>query len=291
MRQRKRLQRLAVLTILLTAAVVLSGVLSIHALSVSHYAVKVDCFTDSVRIVQLTDLHNAEFGDGNERLIQKVAAQEPDLILLTGDLLNQNEEGTGVAEKLIGGLCDIAPVYASFGNHELAYERNFGADLQTVYAAAGATVLEFDWTDVEVKGQSLRLGGLYGYCLPEKYESTGEARKSESEYLRDFQDTDRYTILLCHMPVSWIQYSSLDAWDVDCVLSGHAHGGQIRFPFIGGLWAPDQGWFPGGESGLYWSEDGQRVMALSRGLGTSGRLPRINNIPEILVLDLVPAGE
>ena len=286
---RKR-QKIALLGLLLSViAFAISAVLSTYALAVSHYSVLSDRLTASIRIVQLSDLHNVEFGDRNERLTRKVAEQEPDLILITGDLLNLSEERTDIAEELIAGLSDIAPVYVSFGNHEVGYERDYGADLRAVYTAAGATVLEFDWEDVEVNGQTLRLGGLYGYCLPEELEKTGEARKSECDFLRDFQDTEDYTVLLCHMPVSWIQYGSLESWNVDCILTGHVHGGQVRLPWIGGLWAPDQGWFPGRECGLYWSTDGQRVMVLSRGLGNTERPPRLNNIPEILALDLLPA--
>ncbi len=90
------------------------------------------------------------------------------------------------------------------------------------------------------------------------------------------------------MPYSWIKKGSLDSWDVDCVLCGHIHGGQVRFPWIGGLWAPDQGWFPGKVCGLYWSKDESKAMLLSRGLGNTDKYPRFNNIPEILVLDLLP---
>ena len=286
--RRKTINILGILAAVFIILAAMSAVLSAHGLTTAHYRVATSKITTPIRIVQLTDLHNSEFGDRNQRLIRKVADQEPDLILLTGDLLNQNEERTDIAEELIAGLCEISPVYVSYGNHETAYEENYHADLRTVYTAAGATVLEFDWQDVEVNGQTLRLGGLFGYCLPGELEKTGEARKNECTFLRGFQDTESYTVLLCHMPVSWIQYGSLESWDVDCVLSGHVHGGQVRLPWVGGLWAPDQGWFPGRESGLYWSEDGQRAMVLSRGLGNTEKLPRVNNIPEILVLDLIP---
>lgn len=93
---------------------------------------------------------------------------------------------------------------------------------------------------------------------------------------------DAYKILLCHLPFCWIVTNILNSWEEDLVLCGHVLGGQVRFPWIRGLWAPDQGWF-----GLYWSEDGTKMMALSRGLGNTDRYPRFNNIQEILVLNLL----
>lgn len=287
MRKKQTLYFAALLTVIFLSLI--SLVLSAHALTISQYSLAYPNLTAPIRIVQLTDLHNSEFGENNKKLIEKVAAREPDLILITGDLLNQNEERTDIAETLISGLAGIAPVFVSFGNHERGYESRYGADIRAVYEAAGAAVLEYDWMDLELKGQTIRLGGIYGYCLPAKYASTGEARPRETEFLAAFQDTVDLTVLMCHMPVCWIINGSLDEWDVDLVLSGHSHGGQARFPLIGGLWAPDQGWFPGRMSGLYQSSDGTKTMVLSRGLGNTEGLPRFNNIPEVLVLDLLPA--
>lgn len=124
--------------------------------------------------------------------------------------------------------------------------------------------------------------------MPAKYLDSGEARQHETRFMEAFQNTELPKILMCHMPYSWIVQGSLDSWDVDVVLCGHVHGGQVRIPWVGGLWAPDQGWFPGRECGLYWSKDGSRVMVLSRGLGNTDRYPRFNNIPEISVLELIP---
>ena len=276
-----------VLSILLGTTAV-SLVLSSKALTVSRYERIEPSLTRAVRIVLLTDLHNSEFGENNTMLIRRVREQEPDLILLLGDLLNQEEARTDIAEDLIRELSRIAPVYASYGNHEVKHEQTFGTDFHALYSEAGATVLEFDWQDVTVNGNQLRIGGVFGYCLPDFFVKTEEARERECAFLSSFQDTERMTILLCHMPVGWIQYGGLDSWDVDLILAGHAHGGQIRFPWIGGLYAPDQGWFPGKCAGLYDSSDGERTLVLSRGLGNSQKLPRLNNIPEILVLDLLP---
>ena len=227
---------------LLLASGLLSITLSRTALTVSRYHLTASKLTEPIRIVQLTDLHNSEFGEGNERLAARVAEQEPDLILVTGDLLNENEERTDIAVTLIRKLAEIAPVFVSFGNHEVGHEQRFGTDLRALYTQAGARVLNDDWVDLTLKDQELRIGGIYGYCLPSKYR---ESRKSESAFLEEFQNTERTTLLLCHMPVCWIINGSLDFWDVDLVLAGHIHGGQVRLPWIGGLWAPDQGWFPG----------------------------------------------
>ena len=285
----KALQSVLVIILILVILLTASFILSQSAISISQYDCSASSLTQPLRIVQLTDLHNSVFGKGNERLIRKVREQQPDLIFLTGDMLNQYEEWTDVPVDLIRELCKIAPVYASYGNHEQQHEKNYGSDIRAIFTEAGATVLEYDWVDVEVKGQKLRIGGIYGYCMAGYYLKTDETDEMETAFLDDFCDTDRTKLLLCHMPVAWIKYGSLDYWDTDYVFAGHAHGGQVRIPFVGGLYAPDQGWFPGRCEGLFFSKDGEHTLVLSRGLGTSrSKLPRLNNIPEILVLDLVP---
>ena len=238
------------------------------------------------RIVQLSDLHNNTFGEHNEKLVEKVLAQEPDIILITGDLINESEEELSIALELISSLSKKVAVFISFGNHEINYEKRFGIDLTSLYEDAGAKVLEFEYEDIEINGQKIRIGGLFGYCLSEKYLSTGEANEKEVAFLKEFQNTPLYTILMCHMPVTWIINDSLNQWDCDLVLCGHSHGGQIRIPFIGGFYAPDQGYFCGRESGIYYSEDKSKVMLLSRGLGSNERIPRLNNTPEITVIDM-----
>lgn len=259
-----------------------------YSLDYSSYQISSDKINTPVRILQLTDLHNSEFGENNQELIDRVASQSPDLILITGDLMNSDETRTDIAINLISSLCDIAPLYISLGNHEIEYQDNFNIDIVELYQAVGAEVLECQYEDITVNGQQLRLGGIYGYCLPAKYLETDEADPEECAFLTDFQSTDLYTILMCHIPVCWMINDGLEEWDVDCVLSGHLHGGQVVLPLIGGIYAPDMGWFPGRLKGIFSSKTGNKELILSSGLGNTEVIPRINNIPEIVVVDLVP---
>ena len=263
--------------------------ISYQVLTVSRYPLHSDKLSAGVRLVLLTDLHNNTFGKGNTRLVETVRREDPDLIVLCGDLVNQGEADTSVAEEFIRSLSAIAPVYASYGNHERTHQRNFGSDFTALYTAAGATMLESEWTDLTVNGQRLRLGGVYGFCLPEEALGPGDVLGPEAGFLRQMQDTDALTVLLCHFPLAWIAYGGLEGWDLDVVLSGHAHGGQVRLPWIGGLYAPDQGWFPGREAGAYLSRDGERAMVLSQGLGSDWvGIPRFNNPCEVVTVDLLP---
>ena len=259
-----------------------------YSLICSSYQIHSDKIDTSIQILQLTDLHNCEFGENNQKLIDWLANQTPDLILLTGDLLNSDEPKTDIADKLITSLCDIAPVYISLGNHELEYEQNYGVNISSLYESAGANVLDHQYEDITINGQHLRIGGIYGYCLPDKYLETDEADPGECMFLRDFENTDRYKILLSHLPIAWLRNDGLEEWDIDCVFSGHLHGGQVILPGIGGVYAPDMGWFPGRLEGGFDSEDGKRHLVLSAGLGNTEVVPRFNNIPEIVCVDLVP---
>lgn len=287
---KKRRKRITGLFILMAIIIYIfvSLTCSKYGLKTTYYEILSSRITDPIRIVQLTDLHNSEFGTDNRRLVERVEEQEPDLILMTGDMLNSSDENTGIAVKLIEDLSVVAPVYYSYGNHEEEYEENYQISLVPLLEKAGAIVLDKGYEDVTLADQTIRIGGIYGYCVPEKFLETNEADPEECAFLDDFMNTDNFTLLMCHMPYTWRVLNGLEEWKIDCVMCGHVHGGQIQIPFIGGLYAPDEGWFPGIERGNWVSEDGQRYMVLSTGLGTSYHVPRFNNVPEIIVLDLLP---
>lgn len=257
-----------------------------YLLDVSEYTIESSKIEKPIRIVQLTDLHNSEFGSENTKMVSLIQKQQPDIILITGDLVNCDNPEYNIALNLVSKITSIAPVYISWGNHEIAFEKKYSINLEDLFENAGAHVLDYKYIDISVNEENIRLGGIYGYCLSARYLKTYEASKKECDFLTEFQTTDRYKILMCHMPVCWILNHGLDDWDVDCVMSGHVHGGQIILPFIGGVYAPDFGRFPGKLEGLFYSSDGTKMMVLSRGLGTVESIPRFNNIPEIVVMNL-----
>ena len=302
--------------------ILLITILLVHnnVLDTTNYEIEIinSTLNNRLRIVHLTDIHDSVFGVNNGNLILEVEENEPDLIFITGDLVNTNKNAdTSCAKELIAGLVEIAPVYISLGNQEISLIDEKKIDVINEYESVGATVLNFSYIDTAIKGIKCRIGGIYGYCLPEVYAQEAHL-ENESEYLMDFQNTNSLKLLLCHMPVNWVDSFSLYDWDADVVFSGHAHGGQIRIPFVGGLWAPDQGWFPGRLSGVYktnldgWKQSRKEILeyarymkydtsyyenhdkyypsflVLSRGLGNTDWMPRINNPPEIVVVDLIP---
>lgn len=153
-------------------------------------------------------------------------------------------------------------------------------DLTEQLEAAGAVVLEKEYVDTKIAGQEVRIGGAYGYLLPEDWKDGSEQR-----FLEAFVQTDRLKILLSHVPEGLLLWKSMEYWDVDLVFSGHVHGGQVRVPFVGGLFDPEEGFFPMYTRGMF--SCGNGTMILSAGLGSSRGIPRINNLPEIVVCDIV----
>lgn len=257
-------------------------------LTTRYYEVESPKIDAPIRIVHLSDLHNREFGEDNEKLLTLVRQQEPDLILFTGDLVTGQVKDTGAAMELVENLAQIAPIYVSAGNHEQQHQNNFGSDVLGMLEYRGAKVMEYTYEDATINGQALRIGGISGYCLPAVYLQTGEARQNDCDFLWEYQDTDSCTILMSHMPVGWMWNGGLDYWDCDFVFSGHAHGGQMVLPFAGGLYAPDMGLFPGTLEGLFPSADGEKTLVLSTGLGSSVAFPRLNNPLQIIVVDILP---
>lgn len=298
MDKRKRKRWILILCGIIILALIAEIYISNNVLMVSGYSVKAD--VDSpLRIVQLTDLHNKQFGENNARLIQKINEQNPDLIFMTGDMINETEDDLGVVSGLIESLTEFAPVYFSYGNHEKTWEKNFpNVDLRGTLEEAGAVVLDDEYIDMELHGIKVRLGGYYGYYRRSVMTTSDrEKRKEIDSWYQEFDDTDRYKVLLCHIPTSWLDWNDINGYpdsitqtdyydgkNVDLVFCGHYHGGQIRIPGIGGLYAPYVRWFPKYSKGIFEGE--KTVCVLSSGLGSNGWIPRLFNPPEIICVEM-----
>ena len=267
-------------TILLLCAV--SALLIIRenrTVSVTSYTVKssrLPAALEGYRIAQVSDLHNETFGDGNDILLQLLQEAEPDIIVITGDLIDSVETDLSVGIAFAEAAVSIAPTYFVTGNHEAAIRkhRQLARDLKAV----GVTVLRDEKITVTAGNESLTILGLKdpNFFPGNPAEAAGQ---SLTKLMTDEEDT--YTILLAHRPELFDVYV---AGGVDLILSGHAHGGQFRLPWIGGLYAPAQGLFPAYDGGCY--TEGNTTMVVSRGIGNS-RFPfRVNNPPEIVLVEL-----
>lgn len=274
-RRKKRI--LVIITVLLVLAVFCW--LQNSLLTVTHYTYRnpqIPAAFDGYRIVQISDLHNAVFGRNNERLLRKIEGLSPDLIVVTGDVVDSSHTNISVALSFIERACGLAPVYYVTGNHENWLEDGERRELLEGIEAAGTVILANEAADITRDGESFTLLGL-------KDESLGG---NALQKLTEGTDASRFQLLLAHEPQYLTSYS---ACSVDLVLTGHAHGGQFRLLFIGGLVAPDQGFFPEYTEGMH--TDGGTSMIISRGLGNSVIPVRLCNLPEIVCVDLACGKE
>ena len=224
-------------------------------------------------ICQLSDFHNAHFGDGQKHILEKLRLLEPDFIFITGDLIDSRHTDISAAMELIDGAVAIAPIYYVTGNHESRIAEY--KELEQAMIKSGVIILKDETVKIKRNGDTVHLIGLND-------PSFSDASGSLSQRLSTLStQTDGYTILLSHRPEFFETYCSSG---IDLVFCGHAHGGQVRLPFVGGLYAPNQGLFPKYTSGRYRS--GNTEMIVSRGIGNSLAPVRINNRPEIVAVVL-----
>lgn len=251
------------------------------ALELNTYAIHScelpDAF-DGYRIAQVSDLHNAEFGEGNERLLDMLRESEPDVIAITGDLIDSRRTDIAVALAFAEEAVQIAPCYYVSGNHEARVSEY--QELKAGLEAAGVTVLDDAQVKIDASGESITVIGINDPSFHADYLS-GDAAVIDGKLSELAVEDTGFTILLSHRPELFDTYVD---HDIDLVLSGHAHGGQFRLPLIGGLVAPNQGLFPKYDAGLY--SEGNTNMIVSRGIGNSIIPVRFNNRPEVVLIEL-----
>lgn len=260
--------------------IILAGIVSLFAsyklLTISSYSVSHQKLLQNINAVVISDLHGSGFGKENKRLVNKIAKLDPDVIFTVGDMLNNNTEDLSALDSLYEDLAQIAPVYSSLGNHEIAHPRR--SEIEDIFRKH-STFLHNEYKEITINGTNIRIGALAAYH---------PSFEDLNEYLRDFADTDKFTLLLSHCPEYY--FWGINKVKIDLMLSGHSHGGQVIVPFKGGLFAPEQGWWPKYDYGVFHEE--MATLVVTRGLGSSKqKAPRFNNPPEILSLTLSPEAD
>lgn len=282
MKKHKKLA-ITVLAVLLSA-VLISVLIAIDnsRVVVSEYNVesaKIPSAFEGFKIAQISDLHNGE-GEYNEKILKSIADLSPDIIVFTGDMIDSRYTNIENALELARKAIEIAPCYYVTGNHE---DRVQDYDkLESGLKALGVTVLRDENVKLKRDNGEINLIGIDDPMFTLPYGDSNEgARAVIYESLKYLIDSEAYNLVLCHRPEAFEEYCELKA---DLVLCGHAHGGQIRLPIIGGLYAPNQGAFPEYEAGLF--TNGATTMIVSRGIGNNLFPPRMNNPPEIVMITL-----
>lgn len=264
------------LSAVLIFGVLLLAIVAVDSrLTVRRYTVSTDKVTGIVRLAVISDLHSCAYGEGQEELLEAVAAQSPDAVLYTGDIVDERlpEEN---AFTVLAALARKYPSYYVTGNHE--YWGGEAERIKEKIAALGVVVLAGRCATAELGGQSVAICGVDD---PEAGETDIQLERAAAG-----SSSERFSILLAHRPEEIDRYLE---YGFDLILSGHAHGGQWRIPgLLNGLLAPGQGLFPKYAGGEYMFED--TVSIVSRGLAReSTRVPRVFNPPELVVVELTPA--
>lgn len=224
---------------------------------------------DGYRVVHLSDLQSKTFGKNQKPLVKKIIKAEPDLIVFTGDLVDSKHYNEAASLELMEKIVPIAPVYFVTGNHEW-WSGKFNS-LENKLSKLGVKVMRNTSESLTRGGDRISIAGV----------DDPDSGFGFNTVLKETQGLKGFKILLSHRPELFSLYSKNK---IDLIFSGHAHGGQVRIPFIGGVVAPDQGFFPEYTSGKY--INGSSAMVVSRGLGNSIIPQRIFNRPEIIVVTL-----
>lgn len=246
-----------------------------------------------LRIVHLSDLHGKEFGRENRRLAKAISLLEPDLILVSGDMIDSHNDDGSAFINLLRRLNGSFPVYCSLGNHEQivreAAETGRYDRFTKALGEAGAVLLDNEKVTIKKEGAVF---GIYGFTAALYHYSSLEMSRSWEDAVLKTQfieerlgrpQEDEVTILLAHNPKYFPEYVN---WAPDLICAGHVHGGVVRLPFLGGILSPDITFFPPYDAGLYRS--GGSTMHVSRGLGNSVIPFRIFNRPDLSLIVLEP---
>lgn len=272
------LRTLAVIVAVMLVAVVCFNIAVNQKFTVSFYQIRSDKVSDNIRVVELADLHNNEFGKNNSELINKIKLLHPDLIIFAGDMMNYKNSDYSVLFDLSDKLCKIAPIYACFGNNELDQYLFEDKSFKKKLESHNVNLLSNEAKEVVVGRTKLQF-----IAVTEGLEQFDVSTNNAKKFVDKLEPTNDCRICLTHYPELFLE--KLQNKDIDIAFTGHAHGGLVRIPKIGGIYSTGEGFFPKFTAGVYEIEDGTQVV-VSRGLGSSSIWPRINNQPELVVVDI-----
>lgn len=232
---------------------------------------------DGYKVAHISDLHNKKFGKDQEPLLKEIRKASPDIIVVTGDLIDRRRYNLETSMIFINGAVEIAPVYYVAGNHE-AWSGEY-RDIKSRLIEAGVEILDDRKIEIKKGDSRIEILGLSDPAFLTNNQRKGTDSSSLERNLKDLADNSVFQILLSHRPELFSIYADEN---IDLTFSGHAHGGQIRIPFIGGLVAPGQGIFPEYTQGIHRKDKSSLVV--SRGLGNSLFPIRIFNRPEVVAV-------
>ena len=266
----------------LFVTLVIWGVYCDNTIAITNYSVNNTKNDAKLKFVVITDLHNKEYGEKNADLAELVKEQNPDFIAVCGDMVNRGDPDTTKMKDVLEKLSKIAPTYCCLGNHERDNAAKFGTDFKSETNSTGAVLLDNEYIKFTKNGKSVLIGGMSDYPYYEFYTPDDDvpSRTLWEEFAEKAKNN--FTILLHHQP----EYIAEDAkkTDIDLIVCGHTHGGQIQLPFIGGVIAPNQGLFPKYDKGEF-DLDGTKMIVCA-GLSNTVFIPRINNQVEIGVINI-----
>lgn len=274
---------LGAIILALFVTLVIWGVYCDNTIAITNYCVNNTKNDAKLKFVVITDLHNKEYGEKNADLAELVKEQNPDFIAVCGDMVNRGDPDTTKMKDVLEKLSKIAPTYCCLGNHERDNAAKFGTDFKSETNSTGAVLLDNEYIKFTKNGKSVLIGGMSDYPYYEFYTPDDDvpSRTLWEEFAEKAKNN--FIILLHHQP----EYIAEDAkkTDIDLIVCGHTHGGQIQLPFIGGVIAPNQGLFPKYDKGEF-DLDGTKMIVCA-GLSNTVFIPRINNQVEIGVVTVV----
>lgn len=276
-----------IIFIILIIAFIIEIIVSNNVISVTEETVLYSKLPDSFyefKILQLSDLHSKKFGKDSERLLNTIDKQLPDIIVMTGDMINTTDSDYNVIYSVATYLSQKYPVYYIVGNHEQSLKKEKLVEVVDHLKELGVTVLDNEKATIELSGTKINLYGMW-FNLRYYKDLTNDDTKyyklgiEQMETILGEANKNEFNIVLTHNPVYFETYSK---WGADLTLSGHMHGGMIRLPSIGGIFSPEKDWFPKYDSGVY--SIGNNTLIVNRGLGNGTLGFRLFNRPEITAI-------